>query len=107
MGVIRPLLQSNTCCVEVSGWDEHEVFFVEKTDLDWDDLAGKQIVLQHKLASGSIIFIRRLHSVSSQRSAAIAYVAEFVGTCEEQVHQFQFQLHPVRPRQQSSSLSVN
>jgi hypothetical protein len=42
MGLIRPLLQSDTCCVEVSGWDEREVFFVEKTDLDWNDLAGKQ-----------------------------------------------------------------
>jgi hypothetical protein len=107
MGVIRPLLQSNACCVEVSGWYEHEVFFVEKTDLDWDDLAGKHIVLQHKLTSGSIIFIRRLHSVSTQRSAAIAYVAEFIGSVDEQIHQFQFQLHPVCPRQHSSSLSIN
>lgn len=88
MGLIPPLLQNNTCSVEVSGWDEHEVFFVEKTDLDWNDLAGKQIVLQHKLASGSIIFIRRLHSVSTQRSAAIAYVAEFTGMLDKQVRQF-------------------
>lgn len=108
MGVIRPLLQSNACCVEVSGWDEHEVFFVQKSDLDWDDLAGKQIVLQHKLTSGSIIFIRRMHSISSQRSGAIAYVAEFIGTVEGQAQQFQFQLHPVHPRQHPSSpVAVN
>jgi hypothetical protein len=107
MGLIRPLLQNNTCCVEVSGWDEHEVFFVEKTDLDWDDLAGKHIVLKHKLASGSIIFIRRLPSVSTQRSAAIAYVAEFIGSLNQQIRQFQFQLHPVRPRQNHSGLSIH
>jgi hypothetical protein len=83
MGLIQPLLQNNTCSVEISGWDEHEVFFVEKADLDWNDLAGKQIVLQHKLASGSLIFIRRLHSVTMKRSAAIAYVAEFTGMLDE------------------------
>jgi hypothetical protein len=103
MVATRPLVQGNTCCVEVSGWDEHEVYFVEKTNLDWDDLAGKQVVLQHKLANGSIIFVRQLHALSAQRSAAIAYVAEFTGAVEQRFHQFQFQLHPVRPRQQQTS----
>jgi hypothetical protein len=28
--------------VEVSGWDEHEDFFVEKTELQWSEQSGKQ-----------------------------------------------------------------
>jgi hypothetical protein len=107
MRVTHPLPQNKTCCVEVSGWDEHEVFFVEKADLHSDDLAGKHIILQHKLASGSIVFVRRLQSVSIQRTVAIAYVAEFFGPVNERPLQFQFQLHPVQPRQNTSCLSIN
>ncbi|HEY4978781.1 MAG TPA: sigma-54 dependent transcriptional regulator [Candidatus Acidoferrum sp.] len=35
--------------VEVSGWDEDELFFVEKSLLSSDDITGKQITLQHNL----------------------------------------------------------
>ena len=31
--------------VEVSGWDQDEIYFVEKSTLDWDEFAGKHISL--------------------------------------------------------------
>jgi hypothetical protein len=36
--------------VEVSGWDEDEMFFVEKSQLAGNDLTGRHISLQHKPA---------------------------------------------------------
>lgn len=52
------LLQTDSYRVEVSGWDEDEIFFVEKSSLSWDEFAGKHISLQHMLADGAIIFVR-------------------------------------------------
>jgi hypothetical protein len=46
--------------VEVSGWDEDEMFFVEKSQLAGNDLTGRHISLQHKLAEGTIVFVRVL-----------------------------------------------
>jgi hypothetical protein len=31
--------------VEVSGWDQEEIFFVEKSHLAWDEIVGKHISL--------------------------------------------------------------
>jgi len=42
--------------IEVSGWDEDEIFFVEKSELSWDDFAGKHISLKHMLAEGALVF---------------------------------------------------
>ena len=30
--------------VEVSGWDEHEDFFVQKTELQWSEQSGKHVL---------------------------------------------------------------
>jgi hypothetical protein len=32
---------TQTGMVEVSGWDEDEVFFVERSELAWDECAGR------------------------------------------------------------------
>jgi len=37
--------------VEVSGWDEHEDFFVEKTELQWSEQSGKHILLLRPIVS--------------------------------------------------------
>jgi hypothetical protein len=39
----QSLTQTGT--VEVSGWDENEVFFVERSELGWDEYAGKHVTL--------------------------------------------------------------
>lgn len=44
--------------VAVSGWDEHEDFFVEKTDLQWSEQSGKHILLLRPIVSGSLVFLR-------------------------------------------------
>jgi hypothetical protein len=56
MTLIESPIQSEIHLVEVSGWDENEMFFVETCDLDWDDFAGKHISLQHMLPEGAMVF---------------------------------------------------
>jgi hypothetical protein len=96
---------ASSCRVEVSGWDEDEIFFVEKSELSWDDLAGKRISLKHMLAEGALVFIRTLQPASLQRSFPIAYEAEFIG-CD--VHGFhEFRLNPAQPRHSRNRFPVN
>jgi hypothetical protein len=52
MAALDTPLLSGCYRVEVSGWDEDEMFFVEKSQLAGNDLTGRYISLQHKLAEG-------------------------------------------------------
>jgi len=36
---------TQTGLVEVSGWDEGQIFFVERSELGWDEYAGKHVTL--------------------------------------------------------------
>jgi hypothetical protein len=56
------LPQSEGYRVEVSGWDEKQSFFVEKSDLGWDDFAGKHVSLQRMLPDGAMVFVRALQT---------------------------------------------
>ncbi len=94
-----------SCRVEVSGWDEDEIFFVEKSELSWDDFAGKHVSLKHMLAEGALVFIRTLQPASLQRSFPIAYEAEFIGCDVHGAHEFR--LNPVQPRHGCSRFPVN
>jgi hypothetical protein len=49
---------TQTGMVEVSGWDEDEVFFVERSELGKDEHAGKHVTLKRMLSEGAIIFVR-------------------------------------------------
>jgi len=62
--------------VEVSGWDLDENFFVEKTDLEWDEERGKRIRLCHPMRKGAVIFVRLLQPMASANGYPIAYQAE-------------------------------
>jgi hypothetical protein len=62
--------------VEVSGWDQDENFFVEKTDLEWDEERGKRIRLSHPMRKGAVIFVRLLQPMGSVNGYPIAYQAE-------------------------------
>jgi hypothetical protein len=44
--------------IEVSGWDAQERFFVEKTELEWDEQAGKRIRMRTPIERGTLLFIR-------------------------------------------------
>ena len=94
-----------TCRVEVSGWDQNEIFFVEKSELSWDDFAGKHIALKHMLADGALVFIRMLQPVSPQRSCPIAYEAEFIACDAQGLHEFR--LNSVQPRHGRNRFPVN
>jgi len=91
--------------VEVSGWDEDEIFFVERSELGWDDYAGKHVTLTHMLTQGSIIFVRPILPTATHRANPIPYEAEFVGCNPEGHHQFR--LNGVQPRYGRENYAVN
>ena len=91
--------------VEVSGWDEDKLFFVETSQLAWNDLAGKHITLQHDLPDGSLIFLRLLHCSDSHSSLPAAYEAYFIGYDFHGSNQFA--LLPALPRYPVSPYSIN
>jgi len=76
--VQRPI--STTYQVEASGWDSAQSFFVERSELEWNEQTGKCLTLSHCLCPGSMIFLRLLQPTSSSdRALPVAYQAEHVG----------------------------
>lgn len=70
-----PFPETSTYAVEVSGWDRDQVFFVETTDLEWNESSGKHLVLRRSLLDKAVVFVRLLQPNGSNRSYAVAYVA--------------------------------
>ena len=62
--------------VEVSGWDSHENFFVEKTELHWSELAGKHVLLRSEVPTGTVVFLRLLDPLGLHRANPVPYRAE-------------------------------
>lgn len=87
---------TNLYPVEVSGWDASELFFVEKAELEWEEDAGKQVILHRMLREGAHIFVRLVQSFSTERSHPVPYEARFLGSTAD--GRWQFQLLPLRPR---------
>jgi len=87
---------TNLYRVEVSGWDDNKAFFVENSELEWADDAGKQVTLNRELSEGAVIFLRLLQPISKDRSHPVAYQAELVGRNSE--GHGQFRLQPVSSR---------
>ena len=96
---------TQTGMVEVSGWDEDQVFFVERSELGWDEYAGKHVTLTHMLLEGSIIFVRPIVPTALHRPNPVPYEAEFVGCNPEGNHQFR--LNGVQPRHNREDYTVN
>ena len=99
------LLRTDGFRVEVSGWDENKIFFVEKSDLAWDDFAGKHVSLQHMLPDGAMVFLRMLQPPALRETPPVAYQVEFIG-CDPEGHH-QFRLKPVHPRYSRESKPIN
>ncbi len=89
----RPLTNSYT--VEASGWDSKRSFFVEKSELEWNEQTGKSLTLTRSLRPGSMIFLRLLQPCSPDRSLPVAYHAQPMGVTPE--GQQQFRLNQVQP----------
>ena len=81
--------------VEVSGWDRHQVFFVETTNLEWSESSGKHLVLGRPLSDKSIIFVRLLQLNGNDRSYPVPYEAIPMESAEPQ---YSYRLNAVRPR---------
>ncbi len=62
--------------VEVSGWDNNEDFFVEKTELHWSEQSGKHIPLLRPIASGALVFLRLIDPTSVDRVHPVPYRTE-------------------------------
>lgn len=99
------LLGADSFRVEVSGWDENDVFFVEKSDLAWDDFAGKHISLRRMLPEGAIVFLRMLQPTALRPPSPAAYRVEFIGCDAEGQHQFR--LNSVQPRYNREANPIN
>jgi len=90
--------------VEVSGWDSSQSFFVEKSELEWNEETGKCVVLSHKLNEDALIFVRLLQHAAPDRSEAVAYEANFVGRTQDGKNQFR--LVQAQPRMEAERMMV-
>ncbi|HYL86209.1 MAG TPA: hypothetical protein VE263_18435 [Candidatus Angelobacter sp.] len=77
----QPLTSSYS--VEVSGWDNSHTFFVEKSELSWNEETGKFLTLSHELHQHTMIFVRLLQPVAAERTFPVAYEAEPHGFTSE------------------------
>ena len=84
--------------VEVSGWDESENFFVERTVLDWKGEGKKRIALKSTLREGCIVFVRLLQPLANGNNFPIAYQAAEVGT-KDNSGRVPVTLQRLRPRE--------
>ena len=88
MQILEGLPTTDSFRVEVSGWDQDEIYFVEKSNLDWDEFAGKHISLKHMLPEGAMVFIRVLQPTAMRQSPPVPYQAEFIG-CDSRRNQYE------------------
>lgn len=89
--------------VEVSGWDSAHNFFVEKSELEWNEDSGKQLNLRRSVRDRSLLFIRLIHSSAAERSQPVAYEAEFLGITRG--GEYGFRLHAVPPGNSEDNFS--
>ena len=85
-----------TYSVEVSGWDNSQSFFVEKSELSWDEESGKHLTLSHRLRPGTMIFVRLLQPTAGERTFPVAYHAVPFATTPE--GQQRFRVKCIEPR---------
>src|SRR5262249_37532770 len=96
---------TSTYRVEVSGWDKNRSFFVEKSELEWNEDSGKYISLTRAIPDGAVVFLRLIASLSTDRTDPVAYETEFLETTLD--GRYEFRLHPVSPRVAEDSVLVN
>ncbi len=91
--------------VEVSGWDKNEAFFVEKSEMEWNEGSGKRVKLSNAVPDGAVIFLRWLQSLSAEPAHPVPYEAEFLAVAPN--GQQQFRLHPVIAREVEREATIN
>jgi hypothetical protein len=88
--------------VEVSGWDKSQTFFVEKSELEWNEQSGKHVTLSSAVPDGSVVFLRLIQPLSADRAQSVPFETEFVSVSPDGLNQFR--LHPVSPRSVPSGI---
>jgi len=101
-----PTDELNCYCVEVSGWDARENFFVEKTSLDWAREGRKEISLNSPLRSGCVVFVRLIQSMTQGNSFPVAYQAITLDE-KNSLGRPRVSLQPLRPRSQLNASEVS
>jgi len=66
-------VKENTYQVEISGWDLNDNFFVERTDLLWEQSDRKMVLLRRPVLEGALVFVRLTLSIQYRHSFPIAY----------------------------------
>ena len=99
-----PTDELNCYCVEVSGWDARENFFVEKTSLDWAREGRKEVSLNSPLRSGCVVFVRLIQSTARSNGFPVAYQAITLDD-KNSLGNARVCLQPLRPRSQLSTSS--
>jgi hypothetical protein len=66
---------SSSYRVEVSGWDDKENFFVEKTKLDWNEADGKTISVRSSVRLESVLFVRLIQPLGGGTGFPVPYRA--------------------------------
>jgi len=61
--------------VEISGWDETENFFVERSALVWGRDHLHEVSMRTSLRKGSIVFVRLIQKMIESAAFPIAYQA--------------------------------
>ena len=79
---------ASTYSVEVSGWDHSQVFFVERSELNWSEETGKLLTLSRRLPPGAMIFVRLLQPTDGERAFPVAYETEALSDPGERLQQF-------------------
>ncbi len=86
--------------VEVSGWDSDQNFFVEKSQLEWSEDAGKHLVLSRAVRDRSLLFVRLMQPSSAAHTHPVPYEVEALGAVGG--GQYGFRLHPILPKMSES-----
>lgn len=79
-------------------------FFVEKSELEWNEESGKEVLLSHAVADGTVVFLRLMQPISTGWSHPVAYEAQLIGKTAGQYH---FRLHAACPRMEQRSEALN
>lgn len=74
--------------VEVSGWDHSHAFFVERSELCWNEDSGKQLTLLRRLPPRAMIFVRLLQQPDGERAFPVAYEVELLSEVSDAPQRF-------------------
>ncbi len=64
--------------IEISGWNVDGEFFVERTELRWNEKGEKRVSIREAVRDGSVVFARLMLQKSDSAAVPIAYQAELV-----------------------------